>query len=286
MMRVLLLTSLLLTGVRCRMDVFVYSTVGGDALLPCMVSSDCTAISWTFFNKGRDVRFTHEVISGKVKADSEKSSRMTVTSNCSIGLRDLRVPDAGSYVCLRNGEAVTDVYLSLLTITSFSTITDLQPGGNLVLSCIFFTYYDAGSCKSYSKRVFKLSWVDEDGTELSSPNHSRYNLTSHTRCNVTLFTKLQKEDKYRKWRCRVNTTESSRAVFLDFKPVFLLQNTPDDDNLNPSVTAACPVKLPISRIALCVALPVMVFIVGFFTWRSDRKRAQTSADVFKLQEMN
>lgn len=163
--------NLLLTGARCKKDVFVYSTVGGDVLLPCMVSSDCSAISWTFFNKGTDVRFVHEVVNGKVTADSDKSSRMTFTSNCSISLRNLRVRDAGSYVCLRNDQPVTDVYLSLLTISSFSTFTDLQPGGILSLTCTFFTYYDAGSCKSYSKSVFGLSWVDEDGRKL--PNNSR-----------------------------------------------------------------------------------------------------------------
>ncbi|XP_005474921.1 uncharacterized protein LOC102082482 [Oreochromis niloticus] len=283
MMRVLLLTSLLLTGARCKKNVFMYSTVGGDALLPCMASSDCSAISWTFFNKGTDVRFVHEVVNGKVTADSDKSSRMTFTSNCSISLRNLRVRDAGSYVCLKNDQPVTDVYLSLLTISSFSTFTDLQPGGILTLTCIFFTYYDAGSCKSYSKSVFGLSWVDEDGRKL--PNNSRYNLNGHTRCNITLVTKLQKEDNNRRWRCLVNTTESSRAVFLDFRSAFLFQNN-DDDSLNPSVTAMCQVKLPISRIVLCVALPIMVTIVAFFTWKSDRERAKASAESFMLHEIN
>lgn len=149
----------------------MYSRLGGDTLLPCtdLVSSDCALVSWTFY-KGGQVRYTEEVSGGQVRADSDKSSRMSVTSSCSISLRHLRVNDAGSYVCLKQGEAITDVYLSLLTITSPSTITELQPGGNLTLSCILFTYYDAGSCK-YSS-VFNLSWAAEDGTLL--PKDSRY----------------------------------------------------------------------------------------------------------------
>uniref|UniRef100_A0A669BSJ2 Ig-like domain-containing protein n=1 Tax=Oreochromis niloticus TaxID=8128 RepID=A0A669BSJ2_ORENI len=274
----------------CKKNVFMYSTVGGDALLPCMASSDCSAISWTFFNKGTDVRFVHEVVNGKVTADSDKSSRMTFTSNCSISLRNLRVRDAGSYVCLKNDQPVTDVYLSLLTISSFSTFTDLQPGGILTLTCIFFTYYDAGSCKSYSKssRNVQVNTGDERqlcDVSLSISPLCRYNLNGHTRCNITLVTKLQKEDNNRRWRCLVNTTESSRAVFLDFRSAFLFQNN-DDDSLNPSVTAMCQVKLPISRIVLCVALPIMVTIVAFFTWKSDRERAKASAESFMLHEIN
>ncbi|XP_044058299.1 uncharacterized protein LOC122878877 isoform X2 [Siniperca chuatsi] len=223
-MRVLMLTSLLLTGVRCVKDaVFVYSRLGGDTLLPCsnLVSPDCSLIFWTFY-KGGQVRYTEEVRGG-------------------------------------------------------------QPGGTLALSCILFTYYDAGSCRSYSS-VFNLSWVAGDGTKL--PKDSRDELIGHTRCNITLVTKLQREDNNRKFRCQVNTTENSRGTFLDFTSTFLFESPPTAQNLIPSPTPARPVQLPISRITLCVALPVMVIIVGFFTWRGDRKRAKASAAGIELQEMN
>ncbi|XP_045928693.1 uncharacterized protein LOC123985285 [Micropterus dolomieu] len=285
MMRVLLHTSLLLTGVMCvKNAVFVYSKLGGDALLPCndLVSRDCSLISWTFY-KGGEVRYTEEVSGGKVRADSDKSSRLSITSNCSLSLRDLRVDDAGSYLCLWDGKRLTDVYLSLLTITSLSTITDLQPGGHLTLSCILFTYYDAGSCRKYSS-MFNLSWVAEDGSVL--PKDSRDELIGGTRCNTTLVTKLQREDKNRKLRCQVTTTENSRVVFLDFTAAFLFENHPTAQNLTNSATMGCPVELPISRIMLCVALPVMVIIVGFFTRRGGRKRTKAFAAGIELQEMN
>lgn len=125
-----------------------------------------------------------------------------------------------------------------------------------------------------------------DERQLCDVSLCRYNLTSHTRCNITLVIKLQKDDNNRRWRCLVNTTENSRAVFLDFRSAFLFQNNDDDDSLNPSVTAMCQVKLPISRIVLCVALPIMVTIVAFFTWKSDRERAKASAESFMLHEIN
>uniref|UniRef100_A0A3Q3K9Q8 Immunoglobulin V-set domain-containing protein n=1 Tax=Monopterus albus TaxID=43700 RepID=A0A3Q3K9Q8_MONAL len=266
----------------CAKGAFVYSRVGGDTLLPCtgLVSADCSHIFWTFY-KGGQVRYTQEVSWGQVRAESDKSSRMSITSNCSLHLRDLRIDDAGSYVCLHQGQTITDVYLSLLTITSVSRITDLQLGGNLILSCILFTYYDAGSCKSYSS-AFSLSWVAKDGTSLATD--SRYELTGQTRCNITLVTKLQMEDNNRKWRCQVNTTETSRAAFQDFTSTFLFQNPPIVQSLTPSAAMHCPVHLPISRIVLCVALPVMVIIVGLFTWRNDRKRAKKTAASVKFRE--
>ncbi|XP_040903278.1 uncharacterized protein LOC121187860 isoform X2 [Toxotes jaculatrix] len=286
--RVLLLIGLILTGVWCKKQaVFVYSRLGGAVLLPCsdLVSPDCSLISWTFWSpgKGGQVQYTQEVSRGQVSTDSDKSSRMSVTSNCSLHLRDLRVSDAGSYVCLKNGKSITDVYLSLLTISALSKITDLQPGGNLILSCILLTYYDAGSCKSYSS-VFSLSWATEDGSVL--PGESRYELIGHTRCNITLVTKLQREDNNRKWRCQVNTTEHSRAAFQDFTSAFLFQNPSTAQTRIPSPPGDCEVQLPVSRIVLCVALPVMVIIVGFFTWRGDRERATTSAAGFQLREIS
>ncbi|XP_073346263.1 uncharacterized protein [Pagrus major] len=286
--RVLLLTCLLPTGVMCKKDsVFVYSRLGGDTLLPCagLVSNpDCSLVSWTFF-KGGQVRFTEEVSRGKVRMDSDKSSRLSVTSNCSLTLRDLRVDDAGSYVCLQDGKSVTDVYLSLLTITSQSTITDLQPGGNLALNCVLFTYYDAGSCRSYSS-VFNLSWAAADGTTLQ-PEDSRYELIGRSRCNITLVTNLQREDNSRKWRCQVTTEGNIRAVFLDFTSSFLFQDAPTAPTApTPSTDVTCPVHLPISRIMLCVALPIMVIIVGVFTKRGDRRRVKTSAAGIELQEVN
>ncbi|XP_059187704.1 uncharacterized protein LOC131970347 [Centropristis striata] len=283
LMRLLLISTLLLTGVSCKKNaVFVYSRLGGDAVLPCInpESPDCSRITWTFYKGGR-VRYTEEVINGEVRSSSDKASRMALTSNCSLSLQSLMVDDAGSYVCKKQDAAITDVYLSLLSVTSPSSITDLQPGGNLSLSCILFTYYDVGSCKSYSN-TFNLSWTAEDGSTL--PTHTRNEHISDTRCNITLLIKLQSKDDNRKWRCQVNTAENSRVAFIDFTSTFLFLNRVQSaQTLSPP--AACPVQLPISRIVLCVALPFMVITVGFFTWRTDRHRARTSAAAFKLQEI-
>uniref|UniRef100_A0A3B3TUY6 Uncharacterized LOC106963171 n=1 Tax=Poecilia latipinna TaxID=48699 RepID=A0A3B3TUY6_9TELE len=272
-------------GVRSVKDsVFVYSRIGDVALLPCtkFTSAGCSSITWTFFRGGR-VRYTEEVTGGRVNLDSDKSNRTAVASNCSLVLSDLTMEDAGSYVCLENKEAVTDVYLSLLSVSLGSPITDLRPGGNLFLTCILFTYYDAGSCKPYSN-VFRVNWLDEDGKQLHKDDR-RYKLTENTRCNVTLRIKLQAEDNDRKWSCQVDTTKNNKVTFLNFRSSFLFQNAHTDQTVKLPVTEECRAELPISRIVLCAVLPLMVCIVGFFTWKSEHKRAKTSAAVIELQDV-
>lgn len=111
----------------------------------------------------------------------------------------------------------------------------------------------------------------------------RFKLTGQSRCNISLVLNLQKEDNNRKWKCQVDTTESSRVVFEDFTSTFLFQIPPTAET--PADVVECLVELPVSRIMLCVALPIMVIIVGFFTWRSDRKKDKTSAAAIELQEL-
>ncbi|XP_068440235.1 uncharacterized protein [Clinocottus analis] len=267
--RVLLLFSLLLT-VRCSKDaVLLYSRIGGVAFLPCIstVTLNCSSITWTFYQGGL-VRYTEEVSEGRLRADSEKSGRLAIAPNCSLALRDLVVDDAGSYVCMERGRSITAVYLSLLAVTSPSSVTELQPGGRLALSCVLFTYYDALLCGRRAAK-FSLQWAAEDGAVLNDTGHK---LISGTSCNITMVTELKREDNNRKWRCQMSGRENRRTVFLDFTSHFVLQS-PSTARNPPLSSIGGPVQLPISRIALCVALPVLVLIAGFFSRRGARRGA-------------
>ncbi|CAK6981535.1 Hypothetical predicted protein [Scomber scombrus] len=274
-----------LSRVSCKEDtLFVYRRIGGEAILPCtnLESPVCSSVSWKLY-KGGHVTYTTEVNKGEVNKDSDKSSRMSLTSNCSLNLRDLKFKDAGNYICMLHEQCTTNVYLSILAITTSSSISDLQPGGNLSLNCILLSYYDAGSCKAYSK-VFTLSWTAEDGSQLTDNSRA----TDQNRCNVTLVTELQREDNMRRWKCQVNTTESSPAAFLDFTSIFLLEQLPPTTQNQTSVAPAveCPIHLPISRIMLCVALPLMVIVVGVFTRRPNHQSAKRSAAGIELRVLN
>ncbi|KAM3616388.1 uncharacterized protein V6R79_017054 [Siganus canaliculatus] len=286
----LLLTCLLLTGVRSEKEAkFMYSLLGSEVLLPCAkpLSPGCSSVSWTFY-KGGQVVYITEVDRGRVNQDSNRSSRMSVTSNCSLRLRDLRTDDAGSYVCQRHREAVANVYLSLLSVTSRSSVTQLQAGGNVTLHCVLFSFYDAGSCRSRSSG-FSLNWVQQDGGEgprdrgpqdSSRPQDSRYELIRQSHCNVTLVTNLNMEDNNRRWRCQLSTRENN-TLFIDFTSTFVFGENVAAQTTAPPATDVCPVHLPISRIVLCAALPLLVVIVGF-RWRRrghEKMRKTTEAAV-------
>ncbi|XP_029923699.1 uncharacterized protein LOC115370700 [Myripristis murdjan] len=284
----LVVAALLLPGVGgAEHTLFHYAPVGDDVTLPCgdVPRRDCSSVSWSFY-KGGDVRYTQEVLRGTVSEKSDKASRLSVSSNCSLRVRDLRAGDAGSYLCDQHGDGGTqiNVYLSLLSISSPSRVTDLTPGGNLVLSCFLFSYYNAGMCKGYSSLGFSLSWLDEDGAALQ--NNSRYELIQGSSCNVTLAVRLQQEDNNRKWRCQMHSsTENHVMTLLDFRSTFVFQSPVSDPTVSPSSPEPPAAQLPISRIVLCAALPVMIVIVAVFTWRTDRKRGREFAKAIEFQEI-
>lgn len=165
----------------------VYSRIGANLDLPCasLLLSDCSPVSWTFFISGGSWKPV-EIRRSQAEADSHKSKRVSITSNCSLSLRNLQEENVGSYSCFQNGIIVIAYYLSVLTITSASTITNLQPGGNLSLNCILFTYFDSGNCRSYS--MFNLSWVSEDGATLPSDNRFSHFLLLITATTTTTTT--------------------------------------------------------------------------------------------------
>lgn len=164
---------------------FVYGRIGGNLLLPCgnLLFPDCSAVSWTFFTSGGSWL---PVKLNQAGPESERTNRASITSNCSVSLRGLREEDAASYSCVNNKRNIVTFYVSLLTISSMSTITSLQPGGNLSLSCLLFTYFNAGNCMSVS--MFNLSWVSGDGTTLPSDN--RLAVTPHHAQTHTLRASL------------------------------------------------------------------------------------------------
>lgn len=113
----------------------------------------------------------------------------------------------------------------------------------------------------------------------------RYKLIEDKLCNITLVMKLRTEDHNTRWRCQVFTRTNSSAVFLDFKSSFYFLNTPSVQKPETSGNKPCPVQLPISRIVLCVVLPLLVSFVGVFTCTLDHRRAKMAAAAFELHQM-
>ena len=100
----------------------VFSSVGGDATLPCrnVVYPNCSSTTWTSSNSGPAVGL---VYLGKIDPGvaTHRAKRLSLVSNCSLHITDVTTEDAGLYACgqyLRKGGPQhgedADVYLSVL----------------------------------------------------------------------------------------------------------------------------------------------------------------------------
>ncbi|XP_038816103.1 uncharacterized protein LOC120017429 [Salvelinus namaycush] len=218
----------------------LYSSVGDDVSLP-----------WKIQNEG-----------------NEGSERLGVGSDCSLRVRNIGADDTGVYVCrqyLTDGRAHlgedTTVYLSVLTISMSTPETDQKHPTNVTLRCSLLTYGGPVTCDSFVRDIVSVSWVNETGGELQGD--SRYQVTRVSGCDITLTVKLWRKDKNRKWWCQL--TEGTRKTF-----VYLTSKVSGTNNIN---------ELPISRIVLCVALPLMVIVYAVYTTRRNRPLAEVSSGI-------
>ncbi|XP_038818290.1 uncharacterized protein LOC120019104 [Salvelinus namaycush] len=241
----------LLTGVSGE-TLSMFSIVGDDVSLPCnnVVNPDCSSTIWTY-NRDASTGTIEEVAYGKIKVEMiERADRLSLGSDCSLHVSDVRAEDAGLYTCRQfltetgppQGEDA-HVLLSILTISSTPPVTDLKP---MTLRCSLLTYEGH---ERYNSGV-SLSLVPETGTNTQ--------VTQYSPCDITLTVTLQREDNNRKWTCTL-TEKGNVKISIDFTSTF-------------SGTSNV-VKLPISRIMLFVTLTIMAAIVTIHTRRNRPPKA-------------
>nr|XP_029511664.1 uncharacterized protein LOC115126197 isoform X3 [Oncorhynchus nerka] len=212
----LLMTVLyLLTGVSGE-TLSMFSRMGDNVSLPCnnVVYPNCSSTTW-LYNRDGSTGDIEEVTLGKIKVDqTERAERLSLGSNCSLHVSDVRAEDVGLYTCRQyltetgpqhGGEA--PVHLSVLTISSTTAVTDLKPNVIMTLRCSLLTYTQHGTCRS----GFSLSWVPKTGT--NSQN------TQDSSCDITLTVTLQKKDNNRKWTCTL-TEKGNMKISIDFTSTF------------------------------------------------------------------
>ena len=100
----------------------VFSSVGGDATLPCrnVVYPNCSSTTWNSISSNLAVEL---VTHGKIKPAeaTHRTKRLSLVSDCSLHITDVTTEDAGVYYCqkylreggLQHGE-YAHVYLSVL----------------------------------------------------------------------------------------------------------------------------------------------------------------------------
>ncbi|XP_036832368.1 uncharacterized protein LOC118936469 [Oncorhynchus mykiss] len=252
----------------------MFSRVGDDVSLPCnnVVYPNCSSTTWIYNIAGSNGTI-EEVTLGKIKVyQTERADRLSLGSNCSLHVSNVRAEDVGLYTCRQfltetgprhGGDApvhlsvLTSEYYCLNQISSTTPVTDLKPNVNMTLRCSLLTYTGHGTCRSR----FSLSWVPKIGTNAQ--------VTQDSSCDITLTVTLQKKDNNRKWTCTL-TGKGNMKISIDFTSTFsdIEEKTTDSDDVISTVPGTSnAVKLPISHIMLFVTLTIMAAIVSIHTRR-------------------
>ncbi|XP_052379936.1 uncharacterized protein LOC118381925 isoform X2 [Oncorhynchus keta] len=205
----------LLTGVSGE-RLSMFSRVGDNVSLPCnnVVYPDCSSTTW-IYNRDGSTGNIEDVTLGKINVDQkERAERLSLGSNCSLHVSNVRAEDVGLYHCQQyltetgpkhGGDA--PVHLSVLTISSTPPVTDLKPNVIMTLRCSLLTDTQHGTCWS----GFSLSWGPKTGTKAQ--------VTRDSSCDITLTVTLQKKDNSRKWTCTL-TEKGNMKISIDFTSTF------------------------------------------------------------------
>ncbi|XP_051745262.1 neural cell adhesion molecule 2-like isoform X1 [Ctenopharyngodon idella] len=185
-------------------DVFVSS--GENVRLSCNNAlSDCNSTTWIYYNRFRHSWIVEIITLGKKKKDTERNERLSLGSDCSLNIKNVKKDDYGFYTCQKyvNEQQGTDtrVYLHVVHVSpssSSSSQTEISPGRSVTLSCQLYSV----SCDNWvCSEGIDLLWVNQAGVDLKTD--SRYQISAPDRCIITLTTTLLNEDDNREWRCQL-----------------------------------------------------------------------------------
>ncbi|XP_024147200.1 uncharacterized protein LOC112158193 [Oryzias melastigma] len=134
----------------------LYARAGDQVLLPRNASSSshsCSKVDW--LHRKEKIASEKVVMGGIVVQSSAGASRLSVSSDCSLLIRNIMDEDAGLYVFIES-DISSFVYLNILSISP--SPPDVH--GNIKLQCSLSSLDDNVSCQHSS-----ILWVDETGTD-------------------------------------------------------------------------------------------------------------------------
>ncbi|KAL0967680.1 hypothetical protein UPYG_G00255430 [Umbra pygmaea] len=186
---------------------YKYFNVEDDVTLPCknvLNPGNCTSTTWNYQRPGIQ-RIIEEVRLGIVKKEIKpnRADRLSVGSDCSLHVSDVRAEDVGTYLCRQyltkdgpqQGMDET-VYLSLLNISSSTPLTELKSDETVTLRCHIHTF--DGKCNSHIISSVTL-YLYETGAD--PQGDSRHKVTHHSRCDITVT--LRKKENKQMWTCEL-----------------------------------------------------------------------------------
>ncbi|XP_042560662.1 uncharacterized protein LOC122129983 [Clupea harengus] len=171
----------------------VFSSVGGDATLPCnkVVPPDCSSTEWIYTIPGAVVEV---VIKGKINPNvtTHRAKRLSLLLNCSLHITDVTTEDVGIYDC--NSELV---YLSVLQVSASPSETEMEANSNVTLHCVLHTPENWLGVKE----GFSLSWADETMKNLQKILNCK--IKTSPPCSITRTKELRGSNSVHTQTCQL-----------------------------------------------------------------------------------
>ncbi|XP_073702518.1 uncharacterized protein [Garra rufa] len=207
----LIFLSSLLTGTSGLDETDVFISSGENVHLPCNNAlPDCKSTVW-IYRRIRNVSGVELISLGIKKKDTKSHERLSLGSDCSLNIKNVKKEDYGYYSCQQwtevNGQYQKQandarVYLHVLHVSSSSSQTEISPGSSVSLSCQLYSSYGVSYEDSGRSEGIDLFWVNQAGVKLPI-SVSRYQISAPGHCIISLTTTLLNEDDNREWRCNV-----------------------------------------------------------------------------------
>ncbi|XP_056603719.1 uncharacterized protein LOC130420454 [Triplophysa dalaica] len=212
----LILLSSLFSGVSEAAYTHVFISSGESVSLSCNDAlHQCSSTTWNYDNYTRSSAV--EVFTGGInKNNTERSERLSLTSDCSLNIYNATQHDGGLYTCRQyvNGRQHgpdSRVYLHVLHVSSSSSSssqTEIRANTSVTLSCQLFTYV----CDYvFSYYGFQLVWMNQTDVDLQTD--SRYQIRSDKLCIISLTTTLVNEDDNTELRCVLKHKNDIKTSF-------------------------------------------------------------------------
>ncbi|XP_036066493.1 uncharacterized protein LOC118598170 [Oryzias melastigma] len=191
----------------------LYHRVGDDVTLPCRdesSSSSCSDVNW-LYKKHPSSELRTEVQNGKVVQSSAGASRLSVSSNCSLFIRNITDEDVGGYICQLKNKNDAHLVLNTLSISSDPPEVHPRENGSFTLKCSLNRYDKRIPCKENS-----IIWRDERGSHLTGEG-VWFEFRGQTNCVSVLVVKHQSGNNKR-FTCQFiedNKAEIDAVYVLD-----------------------------------------------------------------------
>ncbi|XP_078798801.1 butyrophilin subfamily 2 member A2-like [Oryzias latipes] len=169
----------------------LYRRVGEEVHLHCKVNASsiqCSDVRW-LYNRHRNT--TPEVI------NEAGASRLSVSRNCSLLIRNITAEDAGRYLCqLTNGKSNSiPVFLKILSISKDPPEVHPRESGSVTLQCSLNRYEKNISCEQ------NIIWRNEAGSHLSGKN-PEFEVKEQTNC-VSVLTVKHQSGNNKRFTCQL-----------------------------------------------------------------------------------